>query len=104
MSIELSEDDGQTLTAYKRETDTSYRSNKKPVASKSNGPFNQSTDSARLLDRRGANLNVDQNVDTCGQIQLLQLIDGGGSWLNNVDQALVGTHFKLIHRLLIDVR
>lgn len=48
-------------------------------------------------------LNVNRDIDAGGQIKLLQLIDSRSSWLDNVDQALVGAHFELVHRLLIDV-
>ena len=48
--------------------------------------------------------DIDRNIDSSGKIQLLELINGLGSGLNNVDESLVGALLKLIHGLLVDVR
>ena len=48
-------------------------------------------------------LDFDLDVDTGRQIELLQLIDGFGRGLNDVEQALVGAHFELVHALLVNV-
>ena len=49
------------------------------------------------------NSDADGDIDTGWQIELLELIDGAGGWIDDVEQTLVGTDFELFHRLLVDV-
>src|SRR5258707_9413379 len=49
-------------------------------------------------------LELDLDVDTCGQIELHQSIDGLRGRVDNVEKALVGAHLELFTALLVDVR
>src|SRR5882757_8940815 len=50
------------------------------------------------------NLELDLDVDTGGQVELHQSIDGLRGRVDNVEQALVGAHLELFTALLVDVR
>jgi hypothetical protein len=54
--------------------------------------------------RRGDLLQLDLDVNTSGQIQLHQRVNGFVRWVNDVHQALVGADFELVARGLVDVR
>src|SRR4051812_26025891 len=49
-------------------------------------------------------LELDLDVDAGGQIELHQSIDGLRRRIDNVEKALVGTHFELLAALLVDMR
>ena len=53
--------------------------------------------------RNGPNSDTDSDVNTCGEVELLQLIQSACSWIDDVEEALVGPDFELLHRLLVDV-
>src|SRR6195952_1894113 len=53
---------------------------------------------------RSKNLELDLDVNTGGQVELHQSIDGLRSRVDNVEQALVGAHLELFTALLVDVR
>ena len=46
---------------------------------------------------------MDLNINTGGQIELFEFVDGAGGRVNDVKETLVGPHFELVGRLLIDV-
>lgn len=46
---------------------------------------------------------MDLNIDAGGEIELLELIDGAGGGVENVEKALVGADLELIGGLLVDV-
>src|SRR4051812_14986089 len=50
------------------------------------------------------NLELDLDVDTGGQIELHQSIDGLRGRIDDIEQALVGAHLELLAALLVDVR
>ena len=52
---------------------------------------------------RWISLDVDGDIHSCRQIELFQFIDSLRRRLDDVDQALVGTLFKLVHGLLVNV-
>ena len=54
--------------------------------------------------RRGDLLQLDLNVDTSGQIQLHQRVNGFVRRVDDVHQTLVRTDFQLIATCLVDVR
>src|SRR4029077_2472645 len=49
-------------------------------------------------------LELDLDVDTGGQIELHQGIDGLRGRIDNIEKALVGAHLELLTALLVDVR
>ena len=49
-------------------------------------------------------LDLDLDVDTSGEIQLGERVDGCGAGVEDVDQALVGLELELLARLFVDVR
>ena len=49
-------------------------------------------------------LDADSDVHAGWQVELFQLINRASGRINDVEQTLVRADFKLIHRLLIDVR
>ena len=49
-------------------------------------------------------LELDLDVDTSGQVELHQSIDGLRGRVDNVEKALVGAHLELFAALLVDVR
>src|SRR6478736_1063267 len=53
---------------------------------------------------RSKNLELDLDVDTGGQVELHQSIDGLRCRVDNVEKALVGAHLELLTALLVDVR
>ena len=55
------------------------------------------------IELTAANSDADGDVNTGGQVELLQLIDGAGGWIDDVEDALVGADLELFHRLLVDV-
>ena len=57
----------------------------------------------RLLAADLDELNVNRNIDTCGQVELLQFVHRRSRWLNDVDQTLVRADFKLVHGLFVNV-
>src|ERR1700761_4520551 len=50
------------------------------------------------------NLELDLDVDTGGQVELHQSIDGLRGRVDNIEKALVGAHLELLAALLVDVR
>ena len=46
---------------------------------------------------------MDLNINTSGEIQLLELIYGAGSGINDIEEALVCANFKLVSSLFVDV-
>ena len=61
-------------------------------------------DSAQLVTARGVSgLNLDGNVYTGGEIELLQLIHGAGGRIHDVEETFVGADFKLLGRLFVNV-
>src|SRR5687768_1925593 len=58
---------------------------------------------APMNDRNEFASDVDRDVDTGGQIQLLQLVDRLRGRLDDVDEALVRPGLELLHRLFVDV-
>src|SRR6202035_499185 len=53
---------------------------------------------------RSKNLELDLDVDTGGQIELHQGIDGLRGRVDNVEKALVRAHLELLAALLVNVR
>src|SRR6201989_998381 len=49
-------------------------------------------------------LELDLDVDTGGQVELHQGVDGLRGRVDNVEKALVGAHLELLAALLVDVR
>src|SRR5262245_35880299 len=49
-------------------------------------------------------LNLDGDIHAGGEVELLQLVDRLGGRLHDVEQALVGANFELVHRLFVHVR
>ena len=49
-------------------------------------------------------LNVDRDINTSWEVELLELVHCGCCWLDDVDQALVCADFELVHCLLVNVR
>jgi hypothetical protein len=49
-------------------------------------------------------LHFDFDVDAGGEIEIHEGVDGFGSGLGDVDEALVGAHLKLFTRVLVNVR
>lgn len=49
-------------------------------------------------------LDFDGDIDTSGEIELLEFIHGAGRWVHDVQDAFVGAEFELIDTLLINVR
>ena len=43
---------------------------------------------------------MDLNINTSGEIQLLELVHGAGGGINNVEEALVCTNLELIGSFL----
>ncbi len=43
------------------------------------------------------------NVDTCGEVELLELVHGAGGRVDDVEEALVSADLELIGGLLVDV-
>ena len=58
---------------------------------------------ALLFDRLGLNL-LDFDVDTARQVEAHQRVDCLVGGIEDVDQAVVRSEFKVLHRLLVDVR
>jgi hypothetical protein len=52
----------------------------------------------------GGPSDLDGDVHAGGKIKLLELINRFGRGFHNVEKPLVGADFKLVHRLLVDVR
>jgi hypothetical protein len=50
-----------------------------------------------------SDLDINGNIDTCGEVELLQLVDRRGGWLNDVNESFMGTDLKLLHRLFVNV-
>src|SRR5690242_12809048 len=50
------------------------------------------------------NLELDLDVDACGEVELHESIDGLRGRIDNVEQALVGAHLELLAALLVDMR
>ena len=42
-----------------------------------------------IIEFKKRKLNVDLNINTSGEIQLLELVHGAGCGINNVEEALV---------------
>src|ERR1700677_831052 len=53
--------------------------------------------------RRLQKLNLDRDVHACGQVEFLQFVHCLCGRLDDVEQALVGADFELIHRFLVHV-
>ena len=51
-----------------------------------------------------ASLELDLDVDTRGEVETHQRIDGTAGGIENVDKALVGAHLELLARVLVLVR
>src|SRR6201990_3328699 len=49
-------------------------------------------------------LELDIDVDTGGQVELHQSIDGLRGRIDNIEKALVGAHLELLAALLVDMR
>ena len=48
-------------------------------------------------------LDVDLDINTGGEIELFELVDCAGGGIDNIKETLVGPHFELVGRLLVDV-
>ena len=48
-------------------------------------------------------LNLDGNVNTGGEIELLQLVHGAGGGIDDVEKALVSADFELLGGLFVNV-
>ena len=46
---------------------------------------------------------MDLNINTSGEIQLLELVHGAGGWIDDVEKALVSTNFELVGSFLANV-
>ena len=53
--------------------------------------------------RKFTGLDVDGDIDTCRQIELLEFIHGRGGRFNDINESFMGTDFELFHGLFIDV-
>ena len=49
-------------------------------------------------------LQLDFDVDTSRQLDALQAVDRLGKWLDDVDETLVNTHFKMLTGVFVNVR
>src|SRR5689334_9638875 len=49
-------------------------------------------------------LQFDLDVDTGGEVELHQGVDGLRGRIDNVEETLMGAHFKLLTTFLVDVR
>lgn len=49
------------------------------------------------------NSDADGDIDTGRKIELFELIDGACGWIDDVEKALVGADFELLHRLFVHV-
>ena len=47
---------------------------------------------------------LDFDIHASGQIELHQRVHGGGVGLHDIEQPLISANFKLLTRLLVDVR